>query len=970
MTTLHGFTLLREQQIPELNTLARIWRHDKTGAELLSMENDDENKSFGITFRTPPADSTGIAHIMEHAVLAGSRKYRLKEPFIHLVKGSLKTFLNAMTYPDRTAYPVASTNLQDFYNLIEVYLDAVFYPLITRHHLDQEGWHYELERPDAPLAFRGVVFNEMKGAYSSPDMLLYRYSKQTLFPDTTYGFDSGGDPNQIPDLTYEQFKRFHETYYHPSNALIYFYGDDDPAERLRILDAYLRDFEPAAVNGQVALQPPFDAPRRFTFPYGVDAGDEGGKKVMVQVNWLLPENTDQELLMGLDLMSDALVGTQASPLRKALVDSGLGDDVTGGGLGAGMRQMTFAVGLKGIALEDAEKVESLIFATLEQVAEEGIDPDTVEAALNSTEFALRENNTGSFPRGLSLYFRALTTWNYGGDPLAPLAYEGLLAALKANLAADPHYLQKLIRTHLLENPHRTTVLLTPDPEHNARLAAAEQERLAQAEAAMDEATRQAIAANTAELKRLQEAPDDPAALAALPSLKLSDLDQEVKTIPIQVMKTSGGEVLLHDLFTNGIIYLDLGLNLRTLPQELLPYVSLFGRSLTEMGTETEDYVKLSQRIGRKTGGVYASTMLSSVRDQVEPSAWFIVRGKATMAQAQELLDILHDMLLTVKLDNPERFRQIVQKVRSRSEASLVPGGSSYVAARLRAGFNQADWAEEQMGGINYLFFLRQLEKEIEQDWPAVLAQLEAVRAHLLNRQGVLANVTLDAQNWAGFESQLQDFLTSLPAATLTIPGWSPTYYRMNEGLTIPAQVNYVGKGANLYELGYRYHGSVNVITNFIRTGWLWDKVRLQGGAYGASVGFSKLSGVWTFTSYRDPNLLNTLAVYDQTADVLRTVELSDDELTKSIIGAIGAMDAYQLPDAKGWTSLVRYLLNETDAMRQQTRDEILGTTVHDFRRFAEVLKEVNRQGRVVVMGSPTAIGAANTDGWLEVQKVL
>jgi Zn-dependent M16 (insulinase) family peptidase len=293
-----------------------------------------------------------------------------------------------------------------------------------------------------------------------------------------------------------------------------------------------------------------------------------------------------------------------------------------------------------------------------------------------------------------------------------------------------------------------------------------------------------------------------------------------------------------------------------------------------------------------------------------------------------------------------------------------------VAARLRAGFNLADWAEEQMGGINYLFFLRQLEKEIDQDWPAVLGKLEAVRTYLLNRQSVLANVTLDAQNWAAFEPQLQDFLSSLPADAVTIPGWSPTYDKSHEGLTIPAQVNYVGKGANLYELGYQYHGSVNVITNFIRTGWLWEKVRMQGGAYGASVGFSKQSGVWTFTSYRDPNLLNTLAVYDQTADVLRTVELSDDELTKSIIGAIGAMDAYQLPDAKGWASMVRYLLNETDASRQQTRDEILATTAQDFRRFAEVLKEVNTHGRVVVMGSPTAISAANTDGWLEVQKVL
>ena len=377
MTITHGFELIREEKIAELNTMARIYRHVQTGAQLLSMENDDENKVFGITFRTPPQDSTGIAHIMEHAVLAGSRKYPLKEPFVQLIKGSLKTFLNAMTYPDRTAYPVASTNLQDFYNLIEVYLDAVFHPLITPHHLHQEGWHYELESPDAPLTYKGVVFNEMKGAYSSPDAMLYRYSKQSIFPDNTYGLDSGGDPTEIPNLTYEQFKQFHETYYHPSNARLYFYGDDDPIERLRRLDEVLREFQPIQVNGAVDLQPAFSAPKHFTFPYSVDAGSDSSKKVMVQLNWLLPENNDPVLTFGLDLLSDAIIGSQASPLRKALMDSGLGEDVTGGGLGTGLRQMTFAVGMKGIRREDADKVEQLIISTLANLADEGIDSVSV-----------------------------------------------------------------------------------------------------------------------------------------------------------------------------------------------------------------------------------------------------------------------------------------------------------------------------------------------------------------------------------------------------------------------------------------------------------------------------------------------------------------------------------------------------------------------------------------------------------------
>ncbi|NJN84599.1 MAG: peptidase M16, partial [Caldilineaceae bacterium] len=476
MSSAHGFEEVRKETIAEINTTARLYRHVATGAELLSLENDDENKVFGISFRTPPADSTGIAHILEHAVLGGSRKYPLKEPFVQLLKGSLKTFLNAMTYPDRTIYPVASQNTQDLYNLVDVYLDAVFHPLITRHHLDQEGWHYELDDMDAPLVYKGVVFNEMKGAYSSPDSLLYRHSQRSLFPDNAYGLDSGGDPTAIPDLTYEQFKEFHETFYHPSNALIFFSGDDDPTERLRILDGYLRDFDRREVDARVAPQRPFDEPRRITRSYGVDADSELTKKSYVQLNWLLPENIDQTLTMSLSVLSHALVSTPASPLRKALLDSELGEDLTGGGLSASLQQMTFGVGLKGINSEDAGRVEDLILETLTQLAEEGIDAEMVAASLNTLEFSLRENNTGSYPRGLGLMLRSLQTWLYGHDPLIPLAYEAPLAAVKAKLAEDSDYLQSLIRTHLLDNQHRTTLLLEPDPGLNRQLDEAEKAR--------------------------------------------------------------------------------------------------------------------------------------------------------------------------------------------------------------------------------------------------------------------------------------------------------------------------------------------------------------------------------------------------------------------------------------------------------------------------------------------------------------
>jgi Zn-dependent M16 (insulinase) family peptidase len=971
MTTNYGFELIKEAEITELNTKARLFRHPATGAELLSLENDDENKVFGITFRTPPADSTGIAHIMEHAVLCGSRKYPLKEPFVELIKGSLKTFLNAFTFPDKTCYPVASQNVQDFYNLIDVYLDAVLYPRITPEILQQEGWHFELEKPDEPMIFKGVVFNEMKGVYSSPDSLLGRYSREVLFPDNTYGVDSGGNPRHIPDLTYAQFKAFHQTYYHPGNARIFFYGDDNADERLRLIQEYLKDFQASKVDSAVALHPHFDQPQRRTFAY--DAGqDAGEKKAYLTVNWLLPESTNPELTMSLYMLSYILVGTPASPLRKTLIDSGLGEDVTGGGLEGELRQMAFSTGLKGIALADADKVERLVLETLTSLVRDGIDLDMIEAALNTFEFRLRENNTGAFPRGLSLMLRSLVTWLHDGDPLAPLAFEAPLAAVKANLEADKAYFEGLIERHLVQNAHRVTVILEPDATLGQQQEAAEKERLAQAQTAMSQTEIQTVVDSTHQLKLIQETPDSPEALATLPSLTIDDLDKENKIIPLAISEEKGAQILYHDLFTNGIAYLDVGFNLHTLPQDLLPYVSLFSQALLNIGTETEDFVKLSQRIGRKTGGIWPATFTSAIRERDEGTAWFFLRGKATMAQTDDLLNILGDVLLTVKLDNQERFKQLVLKAKAGAETHLIPAGHSVVDTRLRANFNEIDWADEQMGGISYLFFLRQLAEDVDQDWPGVLAKLESIRQILFNRNSMVCNVTLDEANWHQFQPNLVNFLSAIPAAPVTIAHWRPQPGPGSEGLTIPAKINYVGKGANLYKLGYNLHGSHLVITNFLRTTWLWEKVRVQGGAYGGFCRFDPHSGVFNYLSYRDPNLLSTLDNYNGSSQFLQQVDLSKAEITRSIIGAIGQIDAYQLPDAKGYTSMIRYLIGLTDEFRQQLRDEVLSTTSVNFRAFAEVLQQVNEKGLVVVLGSQEAITEANAGrgDWLKVQKVL
>ena len=970
----HGFELIREQDIPELNTRARLWRHAGTGAELLSMENDDENKVFGITFRTPPPDSTGLPHIMEHSALGGSRKYPVKDPFIQLAKGSLNTFLNAMTYPDKTCYPVASQNIKDLYNLIDVYMDAVFYPRITPQTLQQEGWHHELQSRDEPMTFKGVVFNEMKGAYSSPANLLGRHSQRSLFPDTPYGLDSGGDPEKIPNLTYEQFKAFHGTYYHPSNARIFFYGDDDPDERLRLVQAYLKGFSRIEPRSDIPLQARFEQPLKVTVPFdaGEDEGQADAKKGMLTVNWMLTETADAETTMGLIILDHILIGTPASPLRKALIDSGLGEDLAGGGLDDGLRQMCFFTGLKGMVVEDADKVEDLIASTLAALAEDGLDPNMVEASVNTIEFSLRENNTGRYPRGLSLMIRSLSTWLYDGDPLAPLAFEAPLQAIKDRVAGGEHYFEGMIRDYLVENTHRTTLLLKPDAAVRQQQEAAEQARLAQARAAMSDDELDAVIASTRELKLLQETPDAPEALATIPMLALADLDVENKPIPLEIAGQEGAQILYHDLFTNGIVYLDVGFDLHALPQELLPYVPLFGQALVKIGTETEDFVQLSQRIGRTTGGIRPSTFTSAKTGDDRSAAWLFMRGKALASRADDLLGILHDILLTVKLDNQERFKQMVLEAKARTETGLVPGGHSVVHTRLGARFHEAGWVAEQMGGIDSLFFLRQLALDVESDWPSVLQKLEQVREVLINREAMVCNVTLDRANWEGIRPRLTAFLSALPAAPSVAAQWSPKPFPDGEGLTVPARVNFVAKGTDLYRAGYRFHGSVLAITNLLRTTWLWDKVRIQGGAYGGFCTFDRHSGVFDYLSYRDPNLLATLDNYDGTSQYLRELELSEDELIKSVIGAIGRLDHYQLPDAKGYTSLARHLIGESDERRQRMRDELLATTAADLCAFAEALQHVTEGGSVVVMGSQQAIDEANVDrdGWLQVTKVL
>jgi presequence protease len=965
MTEIHGFRLLAERDIEEINSHARLFEHIKTGARLLSLENDDENKAFMVGFKTPPPDDTGVPHIMEHSVLNGSRKYPVKDPFKQMLKTSLKTFLNAMTGSDRTMYPVASTNLKDFYNLVDVYLDAVFFPLISEQTLMQEGWHYETNGNDGELIFKGVVFNEMKAAYSSPDRAFGELVDKTLMPDTPYANSSGGDPAAIPDLTYEQFKRFHETYYHPSNSFIFFAGDDDPDERLRITNEYLSLFDKKDVNGDMPLQPMFSEP--VYVEGGYDAGDESpdSKKSMIAVNWLLPEIDDLQTVLDLSVLSYSLVSTEASPLRKVLLDSGLGEGLLGGGLGGGSRQMTFSLGLKNIFYDKAKQVENIVLETLSNIAEEGLDRDTIAAALNTFEFSLRERNTGSFPRGLSTIMGVFRSWIYGSDPMEAMAFGKRMAVVKERFANNDDYFEELIGTYLLNNPHRATVVLRPDPSEGHRRDAAELERLAQARAAMDEAAYQKTIEIQEQLRQMQTTPDTSENLAKIPALTLDDIEREIKVEPQEITTQDGATVYFHEQPTAGIAYLDLVFNLRTLPAAYLPYVELFGEALTKMGTASQDYVKLTQRIGIHTGGIGASTFTANHRQTDDYMAYLFVRGKSMADKTSDMLDILKDILLTVKLDDKERFKQLVLQRKTRFERSLPYGGHSVAASHVRAQLDIVSWVDEQMNGATSLFFLRELESAIENDWQSVLQALETVRETLINRSGMLVNGIMEAGMWQNFKTQLDSFLTTLPEADKTNSDWKISTGAPYEGFTMPAQVNFNAKAAKLYDAGYTNHGSVSVISKHIGREYLWEKIRVMGGAYGGTMAFSTGSGLVTFMSWRDPNIVGTLQNFDAAADYLQGLDMSDADMEKAIIGAIGDLDSHDLPDAKGFKSLIRHMIGFTDGMRQQYRNEVLDTTLADFHAFGDVLKKAAANGRVAVVGSADAIQAAGAEMGVE-----
>ncbi|KAJ4840567.1 Presequence protease 1, chloroplastic/mitochondrial [Turnera subulata] len=1051
-----GFEKVSEELIGECKSRAILLRHRKTGAEVMSVSNDDDNKVFGIVFRTPPKDSTGIFHVLGRSVLLGSRKYPLVHTFDQLPKGSLQTFLNAFICPDRTCYPVASPNTKDFYNLVDVYLDAVFFPMCVHepdyNTFQHEGWfldfsdHQEEESDETnvlinrgcPLINNTCLSFSLQCAYSSATNNIENPVHMALFPDNAYRFDSGGDPKVIPKLAFEQFKEFHQKYYHPSNARIWFYGDDDPTERLRILSEYLDMFDASSTPNESKIEPPklFSEPVRIVRKYPASDGTgDFKKKHMVWLNWLLSDKPlDLETEVTLRLLDHLMLGTPASPLRKILLESGLGESIIGRGVEDDLLQPRFSIGLNGVSEYDIRKVEELIMDTFVKLAEEGFETDAVEASLNTFEFSLRGNNTKSFlrglsllppptdkfgkekfktdvveasmntielslrdgntesfPRGLSLMLRSIGKWIYDMNPFEPLKYEKPLVELKARIAKQGSIavFSPLIKMFILNNSHRVTVEMQPDPEKATRDEAEEREILDRVKASMFDAHGRP----SDDLYKLSNASyhvvclkgnDPPEALKSVPSLSLQDIPKEPTHVSSEVGDVNGVKVLQHNLFTDDILHSEVVFNMRSLKQELLPLLPLFCQSLLEMGTKDMTSIQLNQLIERKTGGLSVYPFNSSVRALQDPCSHIIVRGKAMASHAEDLFNLINCILQEVQLTDQQRFKQFVHQNKAKIENRLREGDCGIVASRMDAKLNTAGWIFEQMGFISYLEYLQALEEKIDQDWAGVSSSLEEIRRSVLTRNGCLVNMTADGKTLSHSEKYVSKFLNLLPSnSSVAAASWNARLASGNEAFLIPTQLSCMGKAANLFDTGYQLHGSAYVITKCINSTWFknWD---FSGKAYGGFCDFNTHSGVFSFLCNKSKNLLKTLEAFDRTCDFLRHVEtiIDDDTLTKEIIRSIEDEDAYQLPDAKGYSRymgslfdffhLLRYLQGITEEERKRRREEILSTSLKDFKEFASAIEAVKDKWVSVAVASPEVVEAANRErsNYFQVKKIF
>ena len=967
---LTAYEVIQKEDLSDIKSQGFLLKHKKSGARILLMENDDENKVFYIGFRTPPSDSTGVPHIMEHSVLCGSRDFPVKDPFVELVKGSLNTFLNAMTYPDKTVYPVASCNEKDFQNLMHVYMDAVFYPNIYQHDeiFRQEGWSYKLDQPDGELTVSGVVYNEMKGAFSSPEGVLDRVILNTLFPDTSYANESGGDPDVIPELTYEQFLDFHRKYYHPSNSYIYLYGDMDMEEKLRWLDEkYLSDFDTAEVDSEIQYQEPFSEMREVVKEYSITSGESVEDKTYLSWNKAIGTSLDEKLYLAFQILDYALLSAPGAPLKKALVDAGIGKDIMGS-YDNGVYQPLFSVIAKNANVEQKEEFIRVIEDTLRGIAENGMDKKALRAGINYYEFRFREADFGNYPRGLMYGLQLYDSWLY--DETKPFIHMQAIPTFEfLKSQVDTGYFEGLIRNYLLENTHGAVVIIRPEQGRTARMDRELAEKLQAYKESLSPEEVQKLVDDTHELEQYQEEESSPEDLAKIPVLKREDISREIAPIYNDEMEIGGVKLVHHNVETNGIGYVTMMFDLSGIREELLPYVGILQSVLGIIDTTNYEYGELFNEINIHTGGIGTSlelyTDVTKVKEK-EFRATFEMRGKALYPKMDVLFSMMREILMESRLDDEKRLKEILAMLKSRLLASFLSSGHTTAALRALSYTSPMSKFKDDTDGIGFYEAVKVIEEDFDGQKETLIRNLKEIARRIFRADNLMLSYTSSEEGLEPMTKAFAAVKDSLyTGGEMTDEACVLHCRKRNEGFKTSSKVQYVARVGNFIDGGQKYSGTLQILKVILGYDYLWQNIRVKGGAYGCMSNFNRIGDAYLI-SYRDPNLERTMEVYEGVVDYLKNFNVSDRDMNKFIIGTMSSLDRPMNPAAKGARSMNLYMNRVSEEMIRSERGQILDAQQDDIRALADVVKAMLDQNLLCVIGSEEKI-EEQKDMFLEVK---
>lgn len=950
------YEILDEHRVEDVQSDGFILRHKKSGARIAILSNNDDNKVFYIGFKTPPEDETGVPHIIEHTTLCGSKKFPVKDPFIELAKGSLNTFLNAMTYPDKTVYPVASCNDQDFKNLMDVYLDAVFNPNITKYEeiFKQEGWHYELTGKDDELKINGVVYNEMKGAYSSPDEVLSSQIYRSLFPDNTYSKDSGGNPEYIPKLTYEAYLNFYHKYYHPSNSYIYLYGDMDVVERLEWLDKeYLSLYDYKKVNSEINKQPAFDEIKNVETQYSITMDDSQENKTYLSYNRVVGDSLDEMLYQAFDVLDYALVSSPGAPVKQALIDAGIGDDVYGS-YDAGILQPVFSFVAKNANASQADEFESIIENTLKEVVKTGINKETLLAGINSSEFKFREADFGQFPKGLLFGLNCLDSWLF--DDMKPFIHlECLGTFAKLRKAVDTDYFEKLIQEYLLDNTHGSSVTVKPKRGLGNEREEALAKELSDYKASLSDEEIKKLIEDTEHLKKYQEEPSSDEDLRKLPMLTRADMKKNAMPFSNIEDELLDVKVVRHDIESNGIDYISFLFDAGDFAQSELGYLGFFTNALGLVSTERYSYTDLANATNIYTGGISTGTASHpDIKDRNNFVFKFEVKLKVLEKNLDKALELMEQMLLSSDFTDTKRLGELVAQIKARLQANLSSSGHLVAAMRSMSSFSRYALYQDELKGIAFYRSICRIEKELSESPKSVSDKLAAIAKKLFARNRMLISFTGNNEAYCNAKPSLEKVIAGFDKMSAVGNQAEVHFNTAKEAFIDASQIQYVAKTGDFICEGYEYTGALRLLRIILSYDYLWINVRVKGGAYGCMNTFLR-SGESYFVSYRDPNLSDTLDVYDRIPEYIKSFSPDERDMTKYIIGTFSALDTPMNPEAKGSRSLSAYLEGITYEQIQKERNEILNAQPEDIRRLADLVEAVLKKDSICVIGNENMI---------------